>query len=599
MSTQLFTNLATPSAVEMLSSAENSSKRNSPVVEKVDTFGPRRSRTSSSRLSIVGDVRTSLFGTKPQKRESVPFTQQQPAQPPKLFAKLPQVVAESSLPKPEMMRLSAVYEMIETENDYVRDLQTMVQFHRQQLKESKLLGDHEVSTIFSNTEQLIIANQALAQRLLERKEQNPFISEIGDLIGEAAESLKVYTVYASNYPAAMKLVQQLQAKPEGKEFLTKLMNSTEARGLSLESFLIKPVQRICKYPLLIRELEKHSEKAGNAKDQANLKQASEKIEAVVMLVNEATRAAEERQRILNIETAIETPVPLGFADKKYLKDGNVLQMIQGKQKERFIVLFVDILLICKPLNPPKGNFKYELESGFSLPELILKQEMPSKATKNSIQLQIITSPEKQVLQFFTYTEEDKLQWLNMLQRCFKDITEEHRSAVRNTIIQQQGIARQSSLGDTFGLSLKKTRTQTPSGLSSTILRKQAQENRKTVLDLFTEDAVHEPETVEIGGQVYKRALSAIGLYYYACLQTKTAIWHLPEDFSVIDGTAAAEPETHPVEDPNQDQPNLSLVEGYPDWRKVDCDDGSAYFFNITTQQTQWEHPSEPQTQEAQ
>jgi hypothetical protein len=44
----------------------------------------------------------------------------------------------------------------------------------------------------------------------------------------------------------MKLVHQLQTKPEFKEHTQRWMNSAEGRGLSLESFLIKPVQRICK-----------------------------------------------------------------------------------------------------------------------------------------------------------------------------------------------------------------------------------------------------------------------------------------------------------------------------------------------------------------
>jgi len=65
------------------------------------------------------------------------------------------------------------------------------------------------------------------------------------------------------------------------------------------SFLIKPVQRICKYPLLIRELlrttdEKH-------KDYKNLEAAYEKLEMVVTVVNEATRQAEAVQRMLNIQ----------------------------------------------------------------------------------------------------------------------------------------------------------------------------------------------------------------------------------------------------------------------------------------------------------
>lgn len=44
----------------------------------------------------------------------------------KLFAKLPQQILESGLEKPELMRLSSVYELIETEVDYVQDLKTMI-----------------------------------------------------------------------------------------------------------------------------------------------------------------------------------------------------------------------------------------------------------------------------------------------------------------------------------------------------------------------------------------------------------------------------------------------------------------------------------------
>lgn len=48
------------------------------------------------------------------------------SQPLKLFAKLPKQIMDSGLEKPELMRLSAVYELIETEIDYVQDLKTMI-----------------------------------------------------------------------------------------------------------------------------------------------------------------------------------------------------------------------------------------------------------------------------------------------------------------------------------------------------------------------------------------------------------------------------------------------------------------------------------------
>jgi len=69
--------------------------------------------------------------------------------------------------------------------------------------------------------------------------------------------------------------------------------------LDMCSFLIKPVQRICKYPLLIREILKQTDQ--KHKDYSNLEQAFDKIEMVVTIVNEATRQAEDVQKMLNIQ----------------------------------------------------------------------------------------------------------------------------------------------------------------------------------------------------------------------------------------------------------------------------------------------------------
>lgn len=78
----------------------------------------------------------------------------------KLFAKLPKQIAESTLEKPELMRLSAVYELIETEIDYVKDLQTMINFHKVQM--ATVVSELETNQIFSNIEQLLVANQVIS-----------------------------------------------------------------------------------------------------------------------------------------------------------------------------------------------------------------------------------------------------------------------------------------------------------------------------------------------------------------------------------------------------------------------------------------------------
>lgn len=52
------------------------------------------------------------------------------------------------------------------------------------------------------------------------------------------------------------------------EFLTKALKHPEIRLTDLNSYLIKPVQRICKYPLLLRELSKAFEGMGIVNDEA-------------------------------------------------------------------------------------------------------------------------------------------------------------------------------------------------------------------------------------------------------------------------------------------------------------------------------------------
>ncbi|KAJ3302352.1 Myosin 10A, isoform D [Kappamyces sp. JEL0829] len=534
------------------------------------------------------------------------------AAPIKLFSKLPKQIVESGLEKPELMRLSAVYELIETEIDYCKDLQTMIGYHRVQVKE--VCGENDAALIFSNIDQLLLANQALANKMIAKKDTNLFISEVGDLLIDSAESFYVYSTYASNYPAAMKLVHSYQTKPDLKDALQKWMNAPEARGLSLESFLIKPVQRICKYPLLIRELEKYSEKAGNQKDKDLLRTAAEKIEKVVTSVNEATRAAEEKQRILHLGDSIEAPEPMHLEDKVYVKDGMIQRIQNGKPKDRYIILYTDLLLICEPIvkQPPvRGPPKYELECGYSLAELTLlsnaKDSVKGLKSTNIIALNVITG-DKDTIVFMTNTAEECAKWLEIFQNAMKDITEEHRSAVRSIQAQAKHTERQSSMPsmgavgamvgnmEMFGKGTFGKGKGQKSGLSSIALQRAA--TRKSQLDWMPagSNEVAEPDAVKIGGVIYNS------------LAEKKSIWKLPNDWLFPDEDAVVAEEapaaqaasrtaasnlssgTSGTSEAEDDSIALDMVDGFSNWRKVDRGDEPPYYFHIVTQETRWEPP---------
>ena len=72
----------------------------------------------------------------------------------------------------------------------------------------------------------------------------------------------------------------------------------------LPSFLIKPVQRICKYPLLLKELVKFTEDR-HVEMKQELEEAYESMNRVTSMINELRRKEENRKTVTELEKAVE------------------------------------------------------------------------------------------------------------------------------------------------------------------------------------------------------------------------------------------------------------------------------------------------------
>ncbi|KAJ3412174.1 cytochrome c oxidase subunit 1 [Chytridiales sp. JEL 0842] len=476
-------------------------------------------------------------------------------QSPKLFAKLPQEVVNANLPKGELMRLSVVYEFIETEMDYVKDLVIMVNYHKKEVQATKLVSDQDVNTLFSNLDQLIVANTKLANALQSKKEANVFIEEIGDVIAECADSFKVYTTYCSNYPQAMKLVHQLQTRPEFKEHTQKWMNSPEGRGLSLESFLIKPVQRICKYPLLMRELLKHTEKSH--KDYPALEIATERIEAVVGLVNEATDALDKKEKVAAIMSRIESTLPLNLQDKKLLRDGVLARTFGGKMRDRYLVLFTDCLVVCKVVT--KGRYAFEII--YQTNEICFKPADAKDARSQSKpQLHLLVPAQKPAGELFTIhftADDEKLKWTESFMQAFKACPFEGFSkglGERNLSVSETSLFGKAGGGGP-GVLRAGRRDALAVGVGL-----------RGKIEYTPPPPQHEPEVVLIDTQIWKRTLSATGQFYFYCPQTKETTYVLPNGYIPLDPLTMKPYESDVCyETEDGEEVGVEIVEGWEGW----------------------------------
>ena len=115
------------------------------------------------------------------------------------FAGGPQAVEKLGLSKEEKRRQEVIFEVINTERDYVEDLETIievisalmsmnyakgfVQVYIKNLQKSKIIRPKDLSVIFSNVEAILPVNNELFKTLEKRQaeSENHVVKQVGDI----------------------------------------------------------------------------------------------------------------------------------------------------------------------------------------------------------------------------------------------------------------------------------------------------------------------------------------------------------------------------------------------------------------------------------
>lgn len=186
-------------------------------------------------------------------------------------------------------------ELVETERDYVRDLDLLCTLYVRPLGDGEMISEADHAQLFANVEQVRILNRSLLERLSAAQS----VGEVGAMFLSMSDYLKSYSAYCCNQNRALDTLTRLKEKNrEFASFADYCLARPEARGLPLAAFLVKPMQRICKYPLLLRELVKRLPEGST--DRATMTLALQKIEATVAVVNERQRDFEHSAKMFAI-----------------------------------------------------------------------------------------------------------------------------------------------------------------------------------------------------------------------------------------------------------------------------------------------------------
>ncbi|KAF9798807.1 hypothetical protein SFRURICE_020371 [Spodoptera frugiperda] len=194
-------------------------------------------------------------------------------------------------------------ELVDTERAYVKHLNNLLENYLEPLKKETFLSNAEINALFGNIQEIVTFQRQFLQNLEEALEAEPnfhhfefsnqfknALFAVGNAFLYYVNHFKLYSSFCASHSKAQKVLHPNEGNQALQEFLA-ARNPKQQHSSTLESYLIKPIQRILKYPLLLQQLRNLTDV--NSEEHLHLVEALKGMEKVAEHINEMQRIHEE------------------------------------------------------------------------------------------------------------------------------------------------------------------------------------------------------------------------------------------------------------------------------------------------------------------
>ncbi|CAN9502292.1 unnamed protein product [Ophioblennius macclurei] len=196
-----------------------------------------------------------------------------------------------------------IQELVDTEKSYVKDLACLFEIYLKPLQNETFLTLDEMESLFGSLPEMLDFQRVFLQTLEERIASSPDFStletpsqfkkllfSLGGSFLYYADHFKLYSGFCANHIKVQKVLERAKTDQAFKEFLD-ARNPTKQHSSTLESYLIKPVQRVLKYPLLLQGLVSLTD--ADSEEHYHLTEAMKAMEKVASHINEMQKIYED------------------------------------------------------------------------------------------------------------------------------------------------------------------------------------------------------------------------------------------------------------------------------------------------------------------
>ncbi|XP_009867970.1 PREDICTED: FERM, RhoGEF and pleckstrin domain-containing protein 2, partial [Apaloderma vittatum] len=242
-------------------------------------------------------------------------------------------------------------EILATERTYLKDLEVITVWFRSAVIKENAMPEGLMTLLFSNIDPIYEFHRGFLKEIEQRlslwegktnAHMKGDYQRIGDIMLRNMHTLKEFTSYLQKYDEVLTELEKATKRLKKLEIVYKEFELQKVCYLPLNAFLLKPIQRLMHYKLILGRLCKHY--TVEHRDFADCRNALKEVTEMMSQLQPSLIRLENFQKLTELQHDLIGIDNLTAPGREFIREGCLYKLTKKGLQQRMFFLFSDMLL---------------------------------------------------------------------------------------------------------------------------------------------------------------------------------------------------------------------------------------------------------------
>ncbi|XP_063747175.1 FERM, ARHGEF and pleckstrin domain-containing protein 2 isoform X2 [Eleginops maclovinus] len=269
-------------------------------------------------------------------------------------------------------------EILTTERTYLKDLEVITVWFRSAVIKENAMPEGLMTLLFSNIDPIYEFHRGFLKELDQRlalwegrsnAHAKGDYQRIGDVMLRNMCALKEFTSFLQKHDEVLTELEKASKRLKKLETVYKEFELQKVCYLPLNTFLLKPIQRLMHYKLILERLCKHY--SPSHRDHDDCKEALKEVAEIATQLQSSLIRLENFQKLTELQRDLIGIENLTAPGREFIREGCLYKLTKKGLQQRMFFLFSDMLLYTSKGVTATNQFK--VHGQLPLPGMIVEE----------------------------------------------------------------------------------------------------------------------------------------------------------------------------------------------------------------------------------